>query len=115
MKNPTMASQWDPGNFKPLDMSEISGYPRWILARYEKWIIKFTGNDVVSTEYHMSEFGAFFQLHPISDDAEDLVMKIFSVTLHDNARRWYDSLPNACITFMDELEELFIKRWSIKL
>jgi hypothetical protein len=55
-------------------------------SRYEKWLPKFTGNDVVSFEDHMSNFWAFFQLHPINDDVEDLAMKLFSPTLHDGAR-----------------------------
>jgi hypothetical protein len=63
----------------------------------------------------MSNFWAFFQLHPISDDAEDLVMKLFSATLYGNAREWYDNLPNASITTMEQLEETFLKRWGIQL
>jgi hypothetical protein len=82
--------------------------------RYEKWLPKFTGSDEENVEDHMSDFWAFFQLHPISDDAEDLAMKLFSATLHDNARRWYDGLPDASITSMDQLEEVFLKRWNIK-
>jgi hypothetical protein len=75
---------------------------------------KFTGTDATSVEEHMSSFWAFFQLHPISDDAEDLVMKIFSATLYDVARRWYLGLPDGSIKTMDRLEELFLRRWSIK-
>jgi hypothetical protein len=114
MTKPTMASQWDPGNFKPLDMSEILGYPRQMPPRYEKWLPKFTGSDEDNVEDHMSDFWAFFQLHPISDDVEYLAMKLFSATLHGNARKWYDSLPDANITSMDQLEEVFLKRWNIK-
>jgi hypothetical protein len=62
----------------------------------------------------MNDFWAFFQLHPISDDAEDLEMKIFSFSLHDDARRWYDGLPNPSITSMDQPEEVFLKRWNVK-
>jgi hypothetical protein len=62
----------------------------------------------------MRDFWAFFQLHPISDDVEDLAMKLFSATLHDDARRWYDGLPNASITSMDQLEEVFLRRWNVK-
>jgi hypothetical protein len=75
--------QWASKLFKPLDMTGIPGYPRQMPPRYEKWLPKFTGNDVVSAEDHMSNFWAFFQLHPISDDAEDLAMKLFSATLYD--------------------------------
>jgi hypothetical protein len=35
----------------------------------------------------MGDFWALFQLHPISDDAKDLEMKLFFATLHGNARR----------------------------
>jgi uncharacterized protein YktB (UPF0637 family) len=63
----------------------------------------------------MDTFGAFFQLHPISDDSEYLAMKLFSATLHGNARRWHDSLPYANIISMDQLDETFLKIWNIKI
>jgi hypothetical protein len=106
--------QWSSTLFRPLDMSAIPGYPRQMPPKYEKWLPKFTGTDATSAEEHMSSFWAFFQLHPIADDAEDLVMKLFSATLYDAARRWYLSLPDGSIKTMDKLEELFLKRWSIK-
>jgi hypothetical protein len=115
MTKPTMTSQWDPGNYTPLDMSKILGYPRQMPPKYEKWLPRFTGSDGERPDYHMSNFWAFFQLHPISDDAEDLVMKLFSTTLHGNARRWYDNLPAASITSMDQLEETFLMSWGMKL
>jgi hypothetical protein len=115
MTKPTMTSQWDPGNFKPLDMSKIPGYPRQMPPKYEKWLPRFTGSDGERVDYHMGDFWAFFQFHPISDDAEDLAMKLFSATLHGNARKWYDNLPDASITSMEQLEETFLKRWGIKL
>jgi hypothetical protein len=84
----------------------------WLLGKY-----KLCDNicDGVRADYHMGDFWAFFQLHPISDDVEDLAMKLFSATLHGNARKWYDDLPDASITSMDQLEETFLKRWGIKL
>jgi hypothetical protein len=87
MTKPTMTSQWDPGNFKPLDMSKISGYPRQMPLKYEKWLPKFTGSVGERVDYHMGDFWAFFQFHPISDDVEDLEMKLFYATLHGNARK----------------------------
>jgi hypothetical protein len=106
--------QWSSSLFKPLDMSAIPGYPRQMPPKYEKWLPKFTGIDAISVEEHMSNFWAFFQLHPVSDDVEDLVMKLFSATLLDASRRWYHSLPDGSIKTMDKLEEAFLKRWSIK-
>jgi hypothetical protein len=63
----------------------------------------------------MGEFWNLFQLHSINEDAEYLAMKLFSSTLHGNAKKWYDDLPNASITSMNQLEETFLKRWGIKL
>jgi hypothetical protein len=115
-----MTSQWDRGKYKPLNMSKISGYPRQMPPKYEKWLPRFTGRDGERPNYHMSNFWAFFQLHPISDDAEDLVINLFSATphgnarKHGNARRWYDNLPAASITSMDQLEETFLMSWGMK-
>jgi hypothetical protein len=100
--------------FKPLDMSAIPGYPRQMPPKYEKGLPKFIGTDATSAEEHMSNFWAFFQLHPISDDVEELVMKLFSATLYDAARRWYLDLPDGSIKTMDRLEQIFLRRWSIK-
>jgi hypothetical protein len=114
MIKPNMDSQWDPHNFKPFYMSKILGYPRRMPPRYEKWFPKFTGSDEENVENYMRDFYAFFQLHPISDDVEYLAMKLFSATLHDNARRWYDGIPDSSITSMDQLEKVFLKRQNIK-
>jgi hypothetical protein len=82
-------------------MSKIPGYPRKMSPRYEKWLPIFTDSDGVRADNHMDDFWDFFQLHPISDDAEDLERKLFSATLHGNAREGYDDLPNAKFTSMD--------------
>jgi hypothetical protein len=95
-------------------MSAIPGYHRKMPPKYEKWLPKFIGTDATSVEDHMSNFWAFFQLHPISDDVEDLVMKLCSATLYDVARCWYLSLPDGSIKTMDRLEQIFLRRWSIK-
>jgi hypothetical protein len=95
-------------------MSAIPDYHRQMPPMYEKWLPKFTDTDAISAEEHMSNFWAFFQLHPISDDAEDLVMKLFSATLYDASRRLYLSLPDGSIKTMNRLEEAFLKRWSFK-
>jgi hypothetical protein len=114
-KKTTMASQWDPDTFKPLDMSGILVYLRQMPTRYENRLPRFTGNDGVRVKDRMDNFCALFQIHPISDDAEDLEMKLFSATLHGNARKWYDDLPDASITSMNQLEETFLEKWGTKL
>jgi hypothetical protein len=95
-------------------MSVIPGYPRQMPPKYEKWLPKFTCTDAINVEEKMSNFWAFFQLHPISDDAKDLVMKLLFATLYDASRHWYLSLPDGSIKTMDRLEEAFLKRCNVK-
>jgi hypothetical protein len=93
-----MTSQCDLGNFKPLYMSNILGYPRQIPLEYKNFLTRFTGGDRERVEYHMRKLWDFFLSHPINDDVEDLVMKLFSNNLYCNASEWYDNLPDANIT-----------------
>jgi hypothetical protein len=79
--------QWSSTLFKTLDTSAIPGYPSQMPPKYEKWLPKFTGTDAINAEEKMINFWEFFQLHPISDDDEYLVMKLFSATLYDASRR----------------------------
>jgi hypothetical protein len=114
MTKPTMTSQWDPGSYKPLDMSKIPGYPRQMPPTPKRWFPKFTGGNGERAELHMSEFYSYFMLNPVADEAEDIVMKLFSNTLHGDAKKWYDNLPNASITSMDQFEEVFLEKWGIQ-
>ena len=60
-------------------------------------------------EEHLGNFWDIFQLNLVSDDAEDLVMKLFSSTFTDDSRRWYNSLPSKSIKTMDQIEETFLR------
>jgi hypothetical protein len=115
MTNPTMTSQWDPGSYRPLDMSEIPGYPREMPPRYEHFLPRFAGIDDECPKSHMRRFWKFFQHFPVDDEVEDLVMKLFSASLHGEARRWYDNLPAASINSMERFEELFIAKWTMEM
>jgi hypothetical protein len=119
MMNPLMirrvTSPWDPGSFKPLDMRKIPGYPRQMPPISKKrWLPEFTGRNGERADLHMNNFYSYFQLHPVADEAEDVVMILFANTLHGYAREWYYNLPDASITSMDQFEEVFLKKWGIK-
>jgi hypothetical protein len=114
MTKSTMTSQWDPGSYRPLDMSEIPGYPRKMPPRYEDFLPRFAGINGECPESHMIRFWKFFEYFPIDDEAEDVVMKLFSASLHGEARRWFDSLPAASITTMEQFEGIFLANWTMK-
>jgi hypothetical protein len=110
-----VTSPWDPGSFKPLDMRKIPGYPRQMPPISKKrWLPEFTGRNGERADFHMNDFYSYFQLHPVVDEAEDVVMILFANTLHGYAREWYYNLPDASITSMDQFEEVFLKKWGIK-
>jgi hypothetical protein len=115
MTNPTMTSQWDPGSYRPLDMNDIPGYPRKMPPHYEDFLPRFAGINGECPESHMIRFWKFFEHFPIDDEAEDVVMKLFSASLHGEARRWYDNLPPASITTMEQFEEIFLANWTMKI
>jgi hypothetical protein len=47
---------WVANVFKPSDMSAIPGYPRNMPQKLEKWLPKFSSNDVTSAEEHLDNF-----------------------------------------------------------
>jgi hypothetical protein len=113
MTKSTMTSQWDPGSYRPLDMSKIPGYPREMPPHYEESLPCFAGIKRECPEFHMMRFWNFFRRFPVDNEAEDLVMKLFSASLHGEARRWYDDLPAASIDSMEHFERVFLARWTL--
>ena len=77
MTKPTMTSQWDPRNYKPLDMSNILEYPQQIPFKYKTLLPRFNGGDRERVDYHMGNFWNFIISYPVVDYAEDVVMKLF--------------------------------------
>jgi hypothetical protein len=114
MTKPTMTSQWDPGNYKPLDMSDIPGYPQQMPFEYINLLPGFCGGDRERADYHMINFWNFFLSYPVDDYAEDVVMKLFSATFSYNAKEWYDNLPEASIKTMEQFEKKILERWGIQ-
>jgi hypothetical protein len=75
---------------------------------------KFFGNDVTTVEEHLDNFWACFQTHSLNNDDEDIVMRLFSATFVEDARRWYNSLPDKSIKTWDSFHKVFIKIWGTK-
>jgi hypothetical protein len=40
--------------------------------KFEKWLPKFSGNDVITVDEHLDNFGACFQTHPLNNVDESL-------------------------------------------
>jgi hypothetical protein len=105
---------WVTNAFKPLDMSRIPGYPHAMPQKFDKWLPKFSGNNVITIEEHLDNFWASFQNNPLNNDDEDIVMKLFVASFVEDARKWYNSLPDKSIKTWDTFHDVFMKIWGTK-
>jgi hypothetical protein len=80
-----MAS-WKSNLYKDLEISAIQGAPHDMLEKYSKWLPKFSGNNVISAKEHAEKFQEFLEEHEIEDDHEDVVVKLFALSLEEDAR-----------------------------
>jgi hypothetical protein len=105
---------WVTNAFKPLDMFAIQGYPHTMPQKFDKWLPKFSGNNVITVEEHIDNFYACFQIHPLNNDDEDVVMKLFVASLVEDARKWYNNLLDKSIKTWEAFHDTFMKRWDTK-
>jgi hypothetical protein len=60
--------------------------------KYDKWLPKFLGNNVITAEEHIAYFYSKVGDHKIPRDHEDVVMKLFEMSLDEEAKSWYRNL-----------------------
>jgi predicted NACHT family NTPase len=82
--------------------------------KFDKWLPKFPANNVNSIEEHIDTFYVCFQNHPLNNDDEDVVMKLFVASLVENERKRYNNLPNKSIKTWKAFHDAFMKRWGTK-
>jgi len=95
-------------------MSAILGYPRDRPQKFKKWLPKFSGNNVITAGEHLDNFWGCFQNHPLNNDDEDIVMRLFAASIVEDARKWYNSLPDKFVKTWDDFHKVFMKRWGTK-
>jgi hypothetical protein len=105
---------WVTNAYKALDMSRIQGYPHNMPDKFEKWLPKFSRNNVITAQDHLSSFYNVLGIHLVPNESEDVVMKLFSISLEENARSWFNSLPEKSIKSWQAFHDAFMKRWAIR-
>jgi hypothetical protein len=53
---PMATKPWITNVFKPLDMFVNNNYPNKMPDKFDKWILKFSGNNVITVEEHIEFF-----------------------------------------------------------
>ena len=80
--------------YKPLDFSQIAGSPHDISNDAIKKLPIFEGNNATTAKTHLRKF----EKHLVSycnnaaSNHKDVKMKLFSLSLEDDAVEWYENL-----------------------
>jgi hypothetical protein len=70
-------------------MTKIPGSPHKLPGDFKEWLPSFSGDDFVTIEDHLDTF--LYTLEPY-DQHEDVQMRLFSYTLVERDKEWYDSI-----------------------
>ena len=95
-------------------MFSIQGYPHTMPKKFDKWLPKLFRNNIITIEEHIDKFYACFQIQPLNNDDEDVVMKLFVASLVEDARKWYNNLLDKSIKTWEAFHDTFMKRWDTK-
>ena len=102
--------------YKPLDFSQIAGAPHDILNDAIKKLPMFEGNNATTTKTHLRNFERHLVSYCNSASAnhEDVKMKLFALSLEDDAAEWYGNLGDDSYKTLNEFLEGFKKNWGEK-
>jgi len=106
-------------NFLPQNLANIcsqfdlTGYqlcPYPMDSNWRNIVPKFTANNAISAKDHIRSFNAFVQ--EIGMDWEDIRMRLFMMSLTEDARDWFNSLPNDSISLITDFHNQFKEQYG---
>jgi replication-associated recombination protein RarA len=102
--------------FIPLDFSAINGYPHSLPKKAIENLPSFQGNNAVSAKSHLKAFSLCINKWYIgaTHNHQDVKMKLFSLSLEENAFDWFSGLDDNKFTTIKDLIEAFTERWGDK-
>lgn len=93
--------------YKPLSFGGIQGFPNKILDDIKKHLPKFTGKNYELASKHLNAFIDLmgdFEIHH-----EDVIMKLFTQSLKENARDWFSYLSMCFIASWNDFMIVFVE------
>jgi hypothetical protein len=100
--------------YAPCDFSAINNYPHAISEKAIEKLPIFQGNNVISAKMHVKSFMRCINKWCVAHDYEDVKMKLFVLSLEDDALDWYEDKPNNSFKTLKELIDAFIEKWGEK-
>jgi hypothetical protein len=77
--------------------------------KYNKWLPKFVGNNVIIVDDHLSKFYDVFGEAGVHQDHEHIVMKLFALSLEEDAKVWFRGLTDNNIRSWQDFHDIFMK------
>ena len=100
--------------FKPLDFSKIASAPHAIPKDAIKKLPIFQGNNAITTKSHLWKFEKHLvnYWNDAAHDHDDVKMKLFVLSLEDDAKEWYLNLDDDSYKTLSKSLEGFKKKWG---
>ena len=102
--------------YKPLDFSQIASSPHYIPNDAIKKLPIFQGNNAITAKSHLRKFEKHLvnYCNDAAHDHDDVKMKLFALSLEDDAKEWYLDLDDDSYKTLSEFLEGFKKKWGEK-
>ena len=97
----------------PFDFTNIQGYPHDIPEKSIDNFPTFQGNNVLLEANHWRKFKNM--ANKFATNYEDVKMRLFTLSLEDDASIWFISLPANGISTLNQLKNAFMEKWGEKM
>jgi hypothetical protein len=98
-----------PDRYKPLYFPPIL---HDLPANYTNNLPRFDGEDAnITAEKHIQRFEDFLDLYEV--EADDVYIRMFSLSLQGKVKNWFKNLPAASINNFHQFVQAFLDRWVI--
>jgi hypothetical protein len=100
--------------YAPCDFSAINNYPHAIPEKAIEKLPSFQGNNAISAKMHVKSFMRCINKWCAAHDYEDVKMKLFVLSLEDDASDWYEDKPDNTFKTLKDLIDVFTEKWGEK-
>lgn len=98
--------------YRPCDFSNICGYPHDLPETALERLPSFLGDNVISAKIHINRFNHFIAKWCNANNHEDVKMKLFVLSLEDEASEWFQDQDNKIFKDLKGIIEAFDYRWG---
>jgi hypothetical protein len=82
------------------------------IGDYLKYMLKFTGEEDITTEEHLTAFYSY--AYNLNIENEDVWMRFFVQSLNGETRKWFRGLTPGSIAGIEDLDDALLRQWGDK-